>query len=569
MAYSFQQLETDSAHPYTPKSALEHVLSLLSAERADLLVVVIYAVAIGILSLAVPIGVQTLVNIVAFGSVFQPVVVLTLVVLVLMGLSGALNLIQIWLVEVLQRRLFVRIALDLARRIPRFHSLVFRNEWPADLINRFFEVVLVQKTIAKIFLEGISVLLQAIIGLLILTFYHPFLLVFVLLILVSLLCILLFLGRGAIKTSMKESSAKHTVLIWLENLAAHPLLFKSHLGREYALKRADQVTANYVATRMDHFQILMLQNIGFVVLQTIASAALLGLGGYLVIQEELTLGQLVASEIIVSGVLASFTKLGKLLESFYDLVASIAKLDSLIELPTEDGDGDDLVVTGQPVSVSLVDISAKFSGDRVVFDSINLSIAPGEKVAVYGGNGSGKSLLADLLMKFHVADSGKLLLNRQNIEDLNPQSIRSQVKLVRGVEAFRGTIEDNLKMGRSDLSKRDIRDALESVGMGPEIEMLKDGLETWLREDGRPLSSGQVTRLMIARALLVKPGLLIIDELLDTIDEKKLVECVLPTLLSKDFSCSLLVMTHDSRLASKFDRQYFLSDGVLEERKYA
>ena len=565
MAYSLEQLETDSAHHYTPKSALQHVLSLLSAERADLIVVVIYAVAIGVLSLAVPIGVQTLVNIVAFGSVFQPVVVLTLVVLVLMGLSGALKLIQIWLVEVLQRRLFVRIALDLARRIPRFHAVVFRQEWPADLINRFFEVVLVQKTIAKIFLEGISVLLQAVIGLLILTFYHPFLLVFVLLVLLSLVCNFLFLGRGAIKTSMSESSAKHTVLIWLENLAAHPLLFKSHLGREYALQRADRVTAKYVRTRMDHFRILMLQNIGFVVLQTVASAALLGLGGYLVIQEELTLGQLVASEIIVSGVLASFTKLGKLLESFYDLVASIAKLDSLIELPTENNVGDDLEATGQSVAVSISGLSAQFSGNRVVFNNLKLNLEPGDKVAVYGGNGSGKSLLADLLMKFHVSDSGKLLLNKQNIEDLNPLSIRSQVKLVRGVEAFRGTIEDNLKMGREDILKRDIRDALASVGMGPEIEMLKDGLDTWLREDGRPLSSGQVTRLMIARALLMKPGLLIIDELLDTIDEKKLDDCMLPTLLSSETKCTVLVMTHDSRLAAKFEQHYFLSDGTLKE----
>ena len=563
MSYSLEQLETESADTFTSKSAVEHVVSILKAEHEDITIILIYAVAIGMLSLVVPIGVQTLVNLVSFGAIYQPIAVLTLVVLLLMTVSGALTLVQIWVVEILQRRLFVRVALELARRIPRFQMLVFRSEWPSDLVNRFFEVALVQKSVSKLLIEGIALILQASIGLLILTFYHPFLLVFVLLVIFGLLFIFFILGRGAITTSIKESSAKHTVLIWLENLAEHPLIFRSGIGRDYAFNRADQVTSNYIHTREMHFRILFMQKIGFVSLQTCASAALLGLGGYLVIQRELSLGQLVASEIIVSGVLASFSKMGRLLENFYDLVASISKLDSLIELQVEPEKGDRFNNENEAIDIEMQDVMVQFSSDRIVFDQLNLKVEKNEKIAIYGKNGSGKSLLADLLLKFHVPQEGRLLLSGQDTRDLNSKSIRDKVQLIRKVEAFRGTIEDNLKIGQKGLSNQRVRDVLEDLGLQHDLRQLKDGLDTWLREDGRPLSSGQACRMVLARALLMNPSLLVIDSLLDDLDREIFIQSVLPT-LSK-VNATVCVLTHDPELAGFFPTRYFLENGHLSK----
>lgn len=565
MSYSLEQLETESAETFSPKSAIEHVISLLKAEHADIYVILVYALAIGFLSLVVPIAVQTLVNMISFGAIFQPVLILTVIVLVMTTVSGALSLVQIWVVELLQRRLFVRIALDLALRIPRFQILVFRTEWPADLINRFFEVALVQKSISKLLLEGIALFLQASIGLLILSFYHPFLVVFVLAVVGGLVIILFILGRGAVRTSIKESSAKHSVLIWLENLAGHPLIFRSKIGSAYAFERADLVTSHYIQTREKHFKILFLQKIGFVFLQTVASATLLGLGGYLVIQRELSLGQLVASEIIVSGVLASFSKLGFLLESFYDLVASISKLDSLIELQVEPDKGDALRVDGEPLEILARNLTVQFSDDRVVFDDMNLHVKKGEKIAIYGKNGSGKSLFADLLLKFHIPQKGCLLLSGQDTRDLHPSSIRDKVQLIRNIEAFRGTIEDNIKLGQNELSNKRVREVLQALGLDEDLAQLKDGLRTWLREDGRPLSNGQASRLVLARALLMSPSLLVIDSLLDDLDREILLQLVLPTL--KAIECTVCVLTHDADLASAFPTHYFLDNGKLSVLK--
>lgn len=564
MSYAKDQLESDSANYYSRKSATAHVLSLLRAERRDLAVVISYALAIGLLSLVVPICVQSIVNTVAFGSVYQPVIVLTMLVLLLVGLSGAMSLVQIWIVELLQCRLFVRVALGLAQRIPRFHASVFRKEVPQDLINRFFEVVIVQKLVSKIVLEGIAVILQVGIGLLILSFYHPFLLVFVMLLGFSALVICGPLGIGAIATAMKESSAKHTVLIWLENVAENSFLFKSGQGRAFAMERADYTTYSYLKCRKKHFRIVFRQMIGFVLVQTIASAALLGLGGLLVIREQLTLGQLVAAELIVAGVLMSFNKLGRLLESYYDMVASISKLDSLIELPTEAAVGDDLLNEAKPLPVLLRDVVAGFEGARQpVLRGASLEIASGAKVAIYGENGSGKSLIADLLVRFHLPDEGTVILGNQHLQDLNPLSIREQVKMVRGLEVFRGTIEENLTLGLTGILRSDLRAVLDSVGLREEIEELPNGLETWLREDARPLSSGQAHRMVLARALILKPRLLIIDELLDSIDKRVMEQYVLPTLLDVSAPWTLLVMTHDEELAKKFSRSFVLDSGLI------
>jgi putative ABC transport system ATP-binding protein len=561
MPFSSEDLETDSAH-HSPKSAIDHVLSLFKAESEDLFIVISYSLAIGILSLVVPIGVQTIVNTVAFGTVLQPLIILTLLVFAGTAISGVISVLQLWVVERLQRRIFVRVAIELAGRIPRFRAFVCREEFAPELINRFFEVALVQKGLSKIFLEGTTVVLQTVVGATVLSLYHPYFLVFVAFLIISVLFILFVLGRGAIATSIKESSAKHTVLIWLENMAQSPLMFRSGLGRKFGIDMADKVTYSYLKARSKHFRKLLKQGISFFVLQSVSTAMLLGIGGYLVMKEQLTLGQLVAAEIIMSSVLSSLTKMSVLLGSFYDLVASLSKLDSLIELPTEDFVGDELHPGNEPLSVIIRDLDLGFNKNRV-FERLNMTIAAGERVAICGENGSGKSLLAHLLLKLDCQESGVIEYNGQNLNDLDPLSIRSSVQLIKGPEFFRGTIEDNLCLGSKTYDNGFIRQVLNSLGLQDDIEGLKNGLKTWLHEDGRPMSGGQAARLVLGRALLQKPRLLILDETLDKVDWEVLITYVFPTLKDPKLNATVIVMTHDISVAKVFNKAFILKDGKL------
>ncbi len=148
------------------------------------------------------------------------------------------------------------------------------------------------------------------------------------------------LGRGAVRTSIAESHLKFDMVSWLEEIASLPFAFKGPGGYEKAYERTEQLAAGYLECRRNHFRILLRQIIGSFVLSTLANGSLLVIGGWLVISQQITLGQFVASELIFSSILASLTKVGKKLESWYSAMAAMEKLGSIIDLETERENGD-------------------------------------------------------------------------------------------------------------------------------------------------------------------------------------------------------------------------------------
>lgn len=545
------------------RSPYEYFRILFHAETEDFKVIVFYALGIGVLSLALPVGVQALVNSVAFGAVLQPIAILSFLVLIGMGLSAVFSLAQILVVEHLQQRLFVRVALDLAKRIPFLSLAASKREYAPQLMNRFFEVVIIQKAISKLLLDGISVALQGAIGLLILAFYHPVLLAFSLTLILVVFLILFVLGRGAFRTSQKESTAKHGVLVWLENLAGSPILFKDPVCAQFGLERADACVSEYLSYRKKHFRIVRRQYIAFFSLQAVAAAALLGIGGILVLEETLTLGQLVASELIVSGVLTGISKFAKMLETLYDMVASLSKLDTLLDIPLESVDGEELPFSPGPASVTFTDVGFTNDSGQEVLKGVSVRFQPGSRNVIVGANSSGKSLLGELLYELAFPSTGVIEIDGHNLVDIKSDSVRRQARLVRGIEVFRGTIEENLRLGRTDISLKEVREVLEQVGLIGDIERLPDQLHTQLGEDSWPLSKGQACRLMIARAILQRPRLLIIDEAIDTFDEEILRSSIIPAICRQDAPWTLVVLSHNVVLAELFEESYELKDGYL------
>jgi putative ABC transport system ATP-binding protein len=280
--------------------------ALLRPERGDIGIIVIFAVVTGLLALATPLAVETLVNTVAFGRMLQPVVILALMLFACLSFSAALRGLQTYVVEIIQRRLFARIAADLAYRLPRaeVESLDGRNG--RELVNRFFDVVTVQKVAAQLLLDGVTLVIFALIGMAVLAFYHPWLLGFDVILLTLIAFVILVLGRGAVSTSLKESKMKYQMAAWLEDLVGCPTAFRHSGAAEFALDRADRLTYEYLIARKEHFRVLMRQIVFALGLHAVASTVLLGLGGWLVISGQLTLGQLVAAELIVTVIVGSF-----------------------------------------------------------------------------------------------------------------------------------------------------------------------------------------------------------------------------------------------------------------------
>ncbi len=499
-----------AAHHHGKLPPFGRLARLVRPDRSDLASIVVYAVVIGALTLATPIAVQQLVNTVAFGGLVQPVVVLALLLFAGLAFAGLLSALQFFVAETVQRRVFVRVAVDLSERLPRVSSDAFDRAHGPEIVNRIFDVFTVQKTGAALMLEGTSVVLQTVVGLVVLSFYHPLMLGFSILLIGGIFLVAFVFGRGAVDTAIGESHAKYAAVGWMEELARHPRAFRHPAGRRYATERGDRLAAGWIQARRRHYRIVFRQLSSALALQVIASSGLLALGGGLVVAGQLTLGQLVASELIITAIVAAVAKLGKQLESFYDLLAAVDKLGVLFDLPLEPESGSISLLGDTPASVEFRDVTFGH-GSRRVLDGISFHADPGERILLRGPSGSGKSTVLDLLLRLRTPDAGHVAIDGHDLRDVHLGDLREQVVCVRDPEIFSATVLDNMRIARPGLSSADVTKALNQVGMLDDIRSFPDGLQTHLSTDGAPLSNGQIAGLMIARAVAARPRLLLLD----------------------------------------------------------
>jgi ABC-type bacteriocin/lantibiotic exporter with double-glycine peptidase domain len=516
--------------------------------------VLVFALVIGLLTLATPIAVETLVNTVAFGRFLQPVVILSLMLLTFLAFSGAIRGLQTYVVEIIQRRLFARVAADLAYRLPRVRPESLDGRSGRELVNRFFDVVVVQKVAAQLLLDGVLLVLGTLIGMALLAFYHPWLLGFDVMLLGMIALIVFVLGRGAIGSSVKESKTKYHMAAWLEELAGCPTTFRYDGSARLALEHADRLTSDYLAARAKHFRILMRQIVFALAMQALASTVLLGLGGWLVISGQLTLGQLVAAELIVAVIVGSFAKLGKHMESFYDLLASVDKLGLLFDLPLERQDGLISLPSEARDVVELTEVEYCHPDGQPVLRDFNLTIQPGDRVAITGPAGSGKSSLLDILFGLRIPTGGHVTMSGVELRELRPDALRRRVALVRETEVFMGSVAENVRLGRSSISTDDVRKSLADVGLLEDVLRLPQRLDTQLVGSGHPLTSTQLLRLMLARGCAGKPGLLLIDGTLDSLSDREALALV-QWLCRSEHPWKLVMVTGREALAAACDRR--------------
>ncbi len=526
----------------------ERLMALLRPEWSDIWIVILFAFVVGLLTLATPVAVEALVNNVAFGRFLQPVIVLAIMLFVFLAFSGALRALQAYVAEIVQRRLFARVAGDIAYRIPRLLGSATAGRYAPELVNRFFDVVLVQKISAQLLLDGVGLVLSTLVGMAVLGFYHPWLLGFIAVLLGCIAFVIGVLGRGAIASSIKESKTKYRMAAWLEDLARCPTTFHASGGTDFAMERADLLVHDYLRHRKRHFRILMRQIVFALGLQALASTVLLGIGGWLVINKELSLGQLVAAELIVTTIVAAFAKLGKHLESFYDLLASVDKLGELFDLPLEDPAGIMAVDNTAACRVRFAQVDA---GHAV--RQFSLIVEPKEHVALLGPSRSGKSTIARLLYGTWTAQHGSLAIDGIEPRDFRPDILRQRVALVAEPEVFNGTIDENVHLHRPAVMPTDVHAALELVGLQPMISALPEGADTVLTSGGAPLSTNQLRMLAIARAISADPGLIVVDGTLDPLADEDL-DAAIEALNGEHRTWTTIVLTGKRSVAERFNR---------------
>lgn len=520
--------------------------------------VLIYAMGVGLLTLVTPIAVQALVSNVTFGTLLQPLFVLSLLLLAGLALRGVLKVLQAWVVEALQRRLFIDFVEQLAARLPRLSPQLLRTRHGPELANRFFDVFLLQKATASLLVGGLDAVLTAFVGMCVLAFYHPLLLAFDLLLVLSLASWIWLLGRGGVGSAVEESRAKYAMADVLEQSLGHPISARSRPGREAVVRLIDARAHDYLVARARHFNVVLRQLIGAMVLQAVASAGLLGVGGWLVISRELTVGQLVAAELIVTGVVAAFSVFGKHAETFYDLLASIDKLASLVGSETEDPRGEFPPEPVGSASCELVGV-ALYDGA----EPLSVNLPAGARVRLRGGSDRRREQLLRCLYRLESPHAGYVRLDDVDVRDLALDALRARVALVVGPEIWSGSVLDNLKLEAPDVDPIAVRRALQALALSDELSALPSALSTALTPAGGPLSFGQALRVTLARAYLRKPQLLLVGNAIDVL-APDLRRGVVKALADSDHPWTLLLASHDAALDDCCTHVLDLDTGKLE-----
>lgn len=550
-------------HHHSTLSPLKRFLTMLRPESREIFAIASFSIVTGLLYLALPLAVSAFVSNLSFGNqsapFIQALLFIGIALVSALGLSAVIRALQIYTAEVVKRRLFVRLMGDLTHRLPRVDASALEGASGPELVNRFLDIVTIQRAAERILINGIPVVLGLVIGTGVLGLYHPTLFGFSLLLWIGIGLAVLS-GRGAQDASIRESRLKYETLSWLEELARSPTLFKGPGGFALAQQRSDQLARRYLDATKAYFRVLLRQICSLLLLEIFATGTLLMVGGWLVLQQQLTLGQLVASELIVASIVYSISKLGALFDVWYSGLAAMDKIGHLTDLATERTQGETAAPTAGGMLVECHDVSFSYPGGPPVLSGVHLDLNRGECVALWGVSGRGSSTTLNLLFGMAVPHDGFIRLDGLDLRSWDLSRLRTQVALVRGSDIVSGTVTENLRLGRDDIGLDTITAALDRVGLLEELLELPDGLDTRLISGGLPLSSRQRLRLLLARAIVLSPRLLLLDDVLDGSDPTTLRE-LFAVLRDPRQSWTVLIATRDPAVAERCQRHSTLEKG--------
>ncbi|MEQ1825372.1 MAG: ABC transporter ATP-binding protein [Pirellula sp.] len=530
-------------------SPQRRLIRFLKFESRDIWSLVIFGFIVAVLDLATPLAVEQMVTTIGFASLTQPLIWLAVLLFGILTLSAVIKGLQYFIVEILQRRMFVRVVGDLAERLPRLERSAMDGIHGPEMANRFFDVMTLQKATASLLVDGLSLVIQTLTGLFLLALYSPFLLAFDLVLIMAMTVILYLLGRNAVRTAIEESLIKYRVAHWLQDVIGNPTAFQVHGAGDLVVDRANRLTVEYLGARRNHFVVLMRQTLFALVLYAVSISSLLSLGVWLVISESLSMGQLVASVSVVVVVVGAFAKIGKSLESFYDLLSAVDKVGHLIDLPT--------LPPSRSLDAGVGPVDVRFKSLELVsvhqhLHVGDLKIENGQRFAIVGEGDCGKSLLMQTLCGLRHPGEGYIEIGGVDSREVNRFADGSMVSFAADTEIFRGTFLENISLNRLSVGSTEVRNALQSVDMWDEALALPHGLETMLQSGGYPLSGSQSIRLMIARAVATRPRLLLIDGSLDRLPPKMRMR-VWERLSDRKQPWTLIVATHDQAIIEQCD----------------
>ena len=494
-------------------SPVARILNLVKLEHKEISAVYYYAILNGLIQLSLPLGVQAIIGFVLGASMRASLIVLIILVVLGVLVAGIMQVNQMKIIEKIQQKLFVRYSFAFASHIPKMDLKKTDTIYLPELVNRFFDIPVLQKSLSKILLDIPTASIQILFGLILLSFYHPAFILFGVILIILLWMILRYTGNRGLQTSIEESNYKYSVAGWLEETARVVKSIKLSKSNDFHLQKTDEQVTGYLKARNSHFRILLLQYNVLVIFKTVITAAMLVVGTQLLVNQQLNIGQFIAAEIIILLVLTSVEKLIMNLGSVYDTLTSIEKISYLTDKPIEENGSVHLNSTGSGLKLEMKNLSFRYDNEKDVLNNISLQINPGEKVCVRGKDSSGKSTLLRLMAGVYTDFKGSLLLNDVPLGNYNLDSVRSQIGvMINQQDIFYGSVWENITLGNENVTMENVNTISGKVGLTEFIATLKNGYDTVLDPTGKRLPRSVIHKILLVRALAGQPRLLLLEE---------------------------------------------------------
>jgi ATP-binding cassette subfamily B protein len=533
---------------------VSRIFKLVSLERKEISQIYFYAILYGLLMLAIPVGIQALISYAQTNVSSASVVLLVVLIVISVFISGVLQINQMKIIEKIQQKIFVRYAFGFAKKIPQINLSIIDDYYLPELVNRFFDTLTLQKKIAKLLLDFPLAIVQIFFGLILLSFYHPVFIAFGLFLVIIVAAILFFSGKSGLTTSIEESTHKYKVVAWLEEIARIIRSIKFSKSSDFAMSKADESITNYLTSRTSHFKVLLLQYKTLVGFKTLITAIMLTVGTYLLINQQLTVGQFIAAEIVILTILNSVEKIIINLDSVYDVLTAVEKIELILDKESEQHGSLKYVNNDKGMAVSLRHISFGYAGNTSTLNDISFEAKANEKICITGEEGTGKSTLLRLLAGIYNNYKGNILLNDTPLSNYNLQSLRQNIGLmISQQDIFEGSLLENITMGLDKIDMDEVQQLCNKTRLSNFIGTLKNGFDTKINTNGRKLPANVIRKILLIRALINKPTLLLLEEPWHGLEEQYQTE-IKNLLLYQMKNTTMFIICHDDDFITACDK---------------
>jgi len=493
------------------------VAKLVSPEQQFFKLAIVYGLAISLLTLAIPIAVQTLINTVVNIASMRAVVTLSILLFTTLAISGLLSALRTYVMEKYERHIYARLTAEISVRTLMSEYSFFEGRRNVDVPNRYFDIGTFQKNIPTLMIDGFALLLQLVVGFTLVSFYHPFFTAFCIILILALLLIWSVWARPAIRAAVELSHAKYATAKWLSDMAAAHSFFRTGRHIEYAQNRTEKNTSEYIQAHSKHFNYTFKQNIALLVFYALASSSLLGLGGYLVVAGELSIGQLVAAELILTAIFFGLSKASNYLKLYYELCGAADELGIIFNMPIQNGMQLSESKTPKNSELLFKNVELVNSNKNEKY-SLNFNIDSGSKLYMYTSCAWLQRAFISMLKLYSLPARGQIRLGQDDLSEYRTHQLNNPpVRVINKAPIIECSIKEFMMLSKPYASVAEIQDALEKVGLHNSVHQLKDGIDTHLSPLGAPLQPHEFLLLKLAAVLLSHPMVVILTQYFDNL----------------------------------------------------